>query len=79
MLVVWHICLGYIIIGIVIGIIGLFLTPLMEYDGDNEVLFRMGDAAEALFGTLLGTYMMALPIIMVVCCYLTGQAFGELV
>ena len=79
MLVVWHLCLGYIIIGIIIGIIGLCLTPLMEYDGDNEVLFQLGDATEAFFGTVIGTYVLALPIVMVVCCYLVGQAFGELV
>jgi hypothetical protein len=77
-LTVWYLCLGYIIIGIIIGIIALILSPLMEYDGDNEVWFRLGDAAEDFIGTVLGTYILALPIVMVVCCYLTGWALGEL-
>jgi MFS family permease len=77
-LAVWYLCLGYIIIGLGIGVIGLVISPFIEYDGDNEIIFKIGDALEDLFGTVLGSYILALPIVMVVCCYLTGRALGEL-
>lgn len=79
MLTIGYICLGYIIIGLIIGITGFLVAPIMDYDGDNEVLFRLGDAAEDFLGTVIASYVLALPIILVVCCYLVGRAFGELV
>jgi hypothetical protein len=38
----------------------------------------LGDAAEDVMGHLTAGYMLALPIIMVIGCYITGQALGEM-
>jgi len=73
-----YLCLGYLVIGMVLIAAGYILTPLIEYDGDNNILFHLGDFAEDVMGQLTAGYLLALPIIMVICCYLTGRALGEL-
>jgi hypothetical protein len=73
-----YLCLGYLVIGVALLVAGYILTPLIEYDGDNGILFRLGDFAEDAMGQLTAGYLLALPIIMVICCYLTGRALGEI-
>jgi hypothetical protein len=50
----------------------------MEYDGDNDILFHAGGLVEDVFGTLLGAFFLSLPIVMIICCYLSGRALGKL-
>lgn len=76
--IVAYLCIGYIVVGVVLAGIGLIIDPLCQYEGENQFLFHLANLVEDTFGQFLAGYLLSLPIIMVVICWLTGWSLGEL-
>lgn len=68
---------GFVICWLITALIGLALSPVMEYDGDNELLFRIGDVVEDAYSTIIAGMLLALPVAAVAGFYLIGRAVFE--
>jgi len=65
--------IGYFVLWFCVAVMGLILSPVMDYDGDNELLFRIGDAAEDFYSSFMVVMLLVLPVATVWGCYLIGE------
>lgn len=68
---------GFLICWLVVALFGLALSPIMDYDGDNELLFRIGDVVEDAYSTIIAGMLLALPVAAVAGFYLIGRSVFE--
>lgn len=68
---------GFCICWLITALIGLVLSPVMDYDGDNELLFRIGDVVEDAYSTIIAGMLLALPVAAVAGFYLIGRSVFE--
>lgn len=68
---------GFLICWLVVALFGLALSPIMDYDGDNELLFRVGDVVEDVYSTIITGMLLVLPVAAVAGFYLIGRSVFE--
>lgn len=68
---------GFLICWFIVALFGLVLSPIMDYDGDNELLFRIGGVVEDVYSTIITGMLLALPVATLAGFYLIGRSVFE--